>query len=93
VGVDKPTHYEYKQFMLDTNRTEVSATVHNAKLCTFDGSDCWIGAIKQGHRILDTFEADTKEEATAWVVDEAKRRGIQIVAVEDTTSPAAKAVR
>jgi hypothetical protein len=87
--------------MNNANRNEVRATVYNAKLCTFDGSDYWIGALKQGHRTLDVGPENsdpndgTKEAAIAWVIAEAKRRGFAISEsdVEDTTSEAAKDLR
>ncbi len=77
--------------------TEIRATVHNAKLCTVDGSDYWIGCLR-GRGVFEVPGpddcCDTKEGAIAWVVAEAARRGLAITAedVVDTTSHEARAV-
>jgi hypothetical protein len=63
--------------------TELTGRVHNAKACTFDGSDCWVGSLNQAGRFLDTVgEYDTAKIAVAAVRRELRARGFAKAEIE-----------
>ena len=59
--------------------------VHNAKVCTIDGRDCWIASVNDGQgRFLhgaygatNVSEHQTKEAAIKWLRTELKARGVE----------------
>lgn len=58
------------------------ATIHNAKACTIDGSDCWIATLvdERGRfscHMEDVNEGPSLAEARAWAESELRRRGFE----------------
>ena len=61
-------------------------TYHNARVCTVDDSDCWIGVVRDEYnRITVSDEYDTATEARGWLSREALKRGERCEPVETTT--------
>jgi hypothetical protein len=72
-------------------RPKIIGTVHNAKICTFDGRDCWISALcdERGKFLYgknNVEEHDTEEQAREWVRVEAQRRDMELLEIRDTTT-------
>lgn len=64
----------------------MKATYHNATMCTFDGSECWVSVIRYKGSLLDTAEHDTQKQAVKWCRRELKARGYPRATIEDTTN-------
>jgi hypothetical protein len=58
------------------SKNENIYTYHNARVCTVDDSNCWIGCVRDDlGKLHVSDEFDTEREAISWLQGQAKLRG------------------